>query len=105
MTPISNQSVTKNLIIFATLSSSVVAMPYEYSEAIIPSEEVKIKSMENMPDWDATLFNPLASNSVINDDNEKIDTIIDFSQKVLEDSMDMDSEYVDIVNENFWDLI
>ena len=36
---------------------------------------------------------------------EKLQTIIDFSKKVLQNTKDIDSEFVDIVNDNFWELI
>lgn len=38
-------------------------------------------------------------------DEDKIQVIIDFSQKLLNNSKDIDGEFVDIVNKNFWDLV
>ncbi len=81
-------------------------MPYELSsESLIPDEEVKYEIMKNFSDWKDSAFNPITSNTVVIEDVEKIQTIIEFSRKVLADSTDIDNEYVDIVNENFWDLI
>jgi len=38
-------------------------------------------------------------------DDEKIQTIVGFSEKVLSNTIDIDNENVNIVNEKFWDLI
>jgi uncharacterized protein YdgA (DUF945 family) len=36
---------------------------------------------------------------------KKLQIIIDFSKKVIQNTKDIDSEFVDIVNKNFWELI
>lgn len=41
----------------------------------------------------------------LNEDKEKLQTIIDFSNKVLQNTKNIDSEFVKIVNDNFWELI
>jgi len=38
-------------------------------------------------------------------DDEKKKTMISFTNDLLKNSKDIDSEFVDIVNDNFWDLI
>lgn len=39
------------------------------------------------------------------DEKFQIDTIINLSMNLIQNSKNIESEYVDIVNENFWDLI
>lgn len=38
-------------------------------------------------------------------EKEKLDTVLDFAQKLISDSKNIDAEFVEIVNEHFWDLI
>ena len=40
-----------------------------------------------------------------NENIEKIKTIIDFSNKLIQNTTDIDGEFVDIVNKHFWELI
>jgi hypothetical protein len=37
--------------------------------------------------------------------NEDIEILIDFVKFLIDNSKDIDPEFVDIVNNNFWDLI
>ncbi len=45
------------------------------------------------------------SYSFIDENDEKIDTIINFSKKVIDNTIDIEPEYLDVVNDNFWELI
>jgi len=106
MTSYTNTPLTK-LFLFTTLSSSVISLPYDNAENLIP--EIKPNYEHHMTltnnDWRDSAFNSSTDYTLQNESSDKIDAILGFSKKVIENSKDIDSEYVDIVNENFWDLI
>jgi hypothetical protein len=104
MSPLSNSTLT-NLILMATISSSVISLSYDSPDSLIPKYEAKYIHMNNIAEWKDNAFNTLPDYSLPNEEQEKIQTIVGFSHMVLSNSSDIDSEYVDIVNENFWDLI
>lgn len=104
MSPVSNSTIT-NLILMATISSSVISLPYDSQDSLIPKYEATYTHMKNITEWKDNAFNTLPDYSLPNEEQEKIQTIVGFSHMVLSSSTDIDSEYVDIVNENFWDLI
>ena len=42
---------------------------------------------------------------IIDDDEVKLRTILNFANKIAENQKNIDSEIVDLVNKNFWDLV
>ncbi|RLB67790.1 MAG: hypothetical protein DRH08_02750 [Deltaproteobacteria bacterium] len=77
-------------------------MTYDAS-GLIPALEHEYQSVKSIADWKENAFNKLPTYSA--QDKEKYQAILDFSQNILDNSTDIDSEFVDIVNENFWDLL
>lgn len=68
--------------------------------------EVRFTSKQNnIADWKDFAFNQSVDYQLQDESMEKLQTIIDFSKKVLQNTKDIDSEFVDIVNDNFWELI
>ena len=68
--------------------------------------EVKFEHYVDIANWKDNAFNQSYDYSFHNEDVEKINTMISFTQNLLENSKDIDGdEFVDIVNDNFWDLI
>lgn len=104
MSPLSNSSIT-SLMFFATLSSSVIMLPYELTNTLIPTSEVNFTKMENIADWKEKAFNTSSDYTFNNEADMKIQIIIGFSSRILDNSTNIDSEFVDIVNEHFWELI
>jgi hypothetical protein len=104
MSPVSNSTLT-NLMLLATISSSVISLSYDSPDSLMPMHEATYTHMINIAEWKDNAFNTLPDYSLPNEEQEKIQTIIGFSHQVLSNSTDIESEYVDIVNENFWDLI
>ena len=106
MTSYTNTSLTK-LFLFTTLSTSVISLPYDNAESLIPEINPNYENHMSLTDsdWRDNAFNNSTDYTLQTENSDKIDTIIGFSKKVIENSIDIDSEYVDIVNENFWDLI
>jgi hypothetical protein len=94
-----------NFVLLVTLSSSVISLPYDSSNFLIPQIKTPILYQPDIADWKNNAFNNSTNYSIQNSDTERIKTILGFSQKVLANLTDIDSEYVDIVNENFWELI
>ncbi|NJO88533.1 MAG: hypothetical protein HC831_05885 [Chloroflexia bacterium] len=94
-----------NLVILATLSSSVVCLSHETENYLTPQHEAKFEYHVNIADWKDKAFNQSFNYSFNNVDIEKINSMLSFTKKLLENSKDIDSEFVDIVNDNFWDLI
>lgn len=93
-----------NIILLATISSSVISLSYD-SDTLIPKENCNYSFQNNIADWKDYAFNQSVDYQLNNENMKKLQTVIDFSRKVLQSSKDIDSEFVDIVNENFWALI
>lgn len=94
-----------NLVILATLSSSVVSLNHESDSYLTPQYEAKFEHHVNIADWKDNAFNSSFDYSFHNEDVEKINTMVSLTKNLLENSKDIESEFVDIVNDNFWDLI
>jgi hypothetical protein len=105
MSTFSNTALS-NLMLFVSIgSSSVVSLNYEINQPMIPENTPILENHYNIENWNNSIF---ATNSdyIVQDNNvTKISTILDFSKRILRNSKDLDGEFVDIVNENFWDLI
>ncbi len=99
----SNLSVN-NLILFASISSSILSMSYD-SETLIPQKEANYNYEHSLVDWKDDAFNHTYNYSFQDVNNVKIKSIIELSKKLMDKSHDIDNEFVDIVNEKFWDLI
>ena len=104
MRSISNSSLS-NLIVLATLSSSVVSLPYEDFTSPIPDSKTDYSRQMMSGDWKDNAFVESTDYSIKNDVAERIQTILNFSKNVSYNSKDLDSEFIDIVNEHFWELI
>lgn len=104
MTTNTNTSLS-NLIISATLSSSVVGLSHETESYLTPQQEAKFEYRTDIAEWKDNAFNQSYDYNLHNENMEKINTIISFTKNILEKSKDIESEFVDIVNDNFWDLI
>ena len=94
-----------NLVVLATLSSSVVSTSIETENYLTPMLEANFEHHFHIADWRENAFNRPHDYSFHNKDAEKINSMISLSKSLLEKSKDIESEFVDIVNDNFWDLI
>lgn len=93
-----------NVILFATLSASVVSLPYT-SDSLIPFSNHDYYYPNDIDDWRDQVFMQGPDHYKYISDTENIQAIIEFSKTVIDNSQDIDSEFVDIVNDKFWDLI
>lgn len=93
-----------NIILLATMSSSVLSMNYEL-DTFIPKMNYKFSYQSGLTDWKDNAFNHSTDYQLLDESLINIQTIINFSKKVISNTKDIDNEFVDIVNDNFWDLI
>lgn len=93
-----------NIFLFATLGTSAISLPFEF-DYLLPKSEVKYTYSEQLCNWDNSSSILTSEYNLINEDSENMNTIISFSKKLLEQSKDLENEYAEIVNRNFWDLI
>ena len=101
----SSNSSLSNLVVLASLSSTVLSLSYDDTTTLIPEVKPDYSQHVNLSDWKDNAFNTSTDYTIQDDYSEKIQTILRFSKKILNNSKDLDSEYVDIVNENFSDLV
>ena len=101
MTTTTNTGLT-TLLLITSISTSAISLPYD-SSGLIPNMNQQYEQHQDISEWNENVFNKLPAYSI--QEEERYKTIIEFSQKIFNNSRDIDSEFVDIVNENFWDLI
>lgn len=101
---LSNSSIT-SLFLITSISTGILSLQHENYNIFNSNVELTYNQTPNIADWKDKAFNNSTDYTFLNEDNERIQTIINFSKKVIEKSTDLESEYVDFVNENFWDLI
>lgn len=93
-----------NIILLATLSASVVSLPYNF-DSLIPQINHSYVCQNDIANWkDYALIQNYEYQQFSNDE-KNLQTIIEFSRKVINNTKDIDREFVDIVNDKFWDLI
>lgn len=84
--------------------SSNVVLPFD-TESYIPEKYPQFRPVRADI---AEIMDKLIEQSSVPSESieiEKIETIIDFSRTLLENSKDIESEIAELVNEHFWDLI
>lgn len=97
---------TRNFLIYTALGTTLsfpVMLPYEEDF----SQKEDLKSTQIAEDPYSSLMNQINESYLLwqQKDIEKINSIVELSKKLISKSIDIDSEYVEIVNDNFWDLI
>lgn len=94
-----------NLIIMATVSSSLINLGYQ-STYLMPNVIVsEISQQTDIADWKMTAFNLSPQYTILDDEAQKMAIILQFSKKIIEYSVDLDDDIVEMVNENFWELL
>ena len=105
MSNTTNSSITSSVIILATVSTSVLTLSYEEDRLTALSklghDDKNLLVVKSNPYYEEVKGDYL----IDHDSSYKESTIVEFSKKLIDNSLDIDSEFVDIVNENFWDLI
>lgn len=93
-----------DIVLPVTISTSEFHLPYD-SDTLIPKMNHNLNYQRDIADWKDNAFVQSGDYQWQNKNAEKFQTIVDFSKKVLQNTKDIDSEFVDIVNKNFWELI
>ncbi len=101
----SNISLSNLIVLVTTFSSSFINSNFEIENYLTPQYKMKLEHLDNIADWKNNAFNTSYNYSFHNENTEKINTMILFTKNLLKNSKDIDNEFVDIVNDNFWDLI
>ena len=100
-----NNSISR-FIVFAALSSSVLPLEMDDSTSMSSETNIGHAIQQNEPiDLDDEVFNVSSSYKLRDYSANRIDSIIYFSKNVINNSKDIDGEFVNLVNENFWDLV
>lgn len=100
-----NTTSSRKIMMFVSMgvALSTIAIPYDYKcddNNITPCRVAKYKHIS----YDSNFEKQGTYKSTLSDD-EKVDIITNLSKHLIEHTTDIDSEFVKIVNENFWDLI
>lgn len=93
-----------NLVVLATISSSILTLSYDMNNSL-PKSNVDYEFGSDVSDWKHNAFHHSANYTFLDESSDKILAVLSFSKTIIENSQDLDGEIVDIVNENFWDLI
>ena len=95
------------ILLFASVaaSSTVTPLRYDTNPIYYPTEAGSYNVIREITEWDNINAYGLSQFDILKAQDTKVDTILEFAQKLINDSKDIDSEFVEIVNEHFWDLI
>lgn len=93
----------KSLVLMTAISTAIVPFNYQNYDKIAPTTEVAF----NFPPDKSWHYNSISKeDSYLNVlENEKIGIIMNFSQDLIDNSTELDAEFIQIVNNNFWDLL
>jgi hypothetical protein len=86
-------------------SATVTQLPYDTNPVNNPYDIGSFNVKKEISEWDRTNMTTFSQSDLPYAERQKLDTVLDFAQKLISDSTDIDSEFVEIVNEHFWDLI
>lgn len=102
----STNSSLSNIVLMATLSASVVSLGHEAEGYLTPQKEATYtQHAADIANWRDNAFSAPYDSSLHLEDYDKVMTMINFTTNLLNNTENIDSEFVDIVNDNFWDLI
>lgn len=93
-----------NVMLFTALSATLVPLNYEFkSDSFQPHTE----SVYSVNQYEALKYTPIENIRLTSNfsDVEKLEIIVDFSKNLVANSIDLDQEFVKLVDENFWDLL
>lgn len=96
----------KNFLLIATIgATSTLSIPVAYQETYIPHQNVAIADYNLVQNDSRNWADNYDSYEYKNTDTIKMNAIIEFSKNICENCIDIESDFVEIVNANFWDLV
>lgn len=98
-------STLTNVLIAASLGSTALSMPIAENWPYIPTSKSEISAHGLSFEGNDNVYEGHLEYRLVWEDSDKLQTIFNFSNKIIENTSDMDQEFLDIVNDNFWDLI
>lgn len=93
----------KGLVLMTAISSAIVPLNYESYDKITPTIESAYNFLPDRTWQYNSIF--IEDNYVNVLENEKQEIVLNFSQDLISNSTELDSEFVEIVNDNFWNLL
>ncbi len=94
------------LVAAVTISSSSLVLPYDHIEYSSYFNTLPVTNSNDISRWsDNKLINSDLYSIQDNSDYAKYKIMNSFANNLLENSKDVEPEYVDFVNEHFWELI
>jgi len=87
-----------NLMIAAFGTAMLAPIQYDFDPSMLPAETLTYQNLTSNS-WDGDIV--LANNQI----DPKINSIKSFSENLLKNTSDIDPEIMEIVNENYWDLL
>jgi hypothetical protein len=87
-----------NLMLAAFGTAMLAPVQYDFDYSIIPAETVAYQEL-TLNSWEGDI--QITSNQI----DPKISSLKSFSENLLKNTSDMDPEIMEIVNENYWDLL
>ncbi|NEW79844.1 MAG: hypothetical protein GZ086_10565 [Gelidibacter sp.] len=93
----------KGLVLMTAISSAIVPLNYESYDKITPTVEAIYNSAPDRA-WQYNSIS-IGGNYVNVLENEKLEIVLNFSQDLISNSTELDIEFVEIVNDNFWNLL
>lgn len=92
-----------NLILLTAISSTTLSLDYGIDDfSIAPTENIEY-SVNNKSVWQYSSVSHDYNYSSV--DEDKINIIVDFAKELVSNSENLNSEFSDIVNDNFFDLL
>ncbi len=98
--------ITKQNLFFLTVTASTCVTPLPYEANITEVAQHADYNAERLADiskWNDNGFKTYDYDAFSKHD--KSETIVTFAQKLISNTKDIDPDIIDIVDDNFWDLI
>ena len=79
----------------------------DYDNSILEFDNIKNVDYvkDNIEDWREKAFNSTANYDLEKNHINKFNTLVHFTSNLVQNSKDLDSDFIEVINDNFWDLI
>lgn len=98
MTKSTGTNIGANLILAAFGTTMLAPIQYDLDSSFIPAKTIAHQNLTSNS-WEGEII--LSSNSI----DPKINSLKAFSENLLKNTSDIDTEILEIVNDNYWDLL
>lgn len=99
-----NTSTTiSQLLLVLSIGTSTVT-PLTYEEVSLPRMPSKLEFRADISEWSKNISIEVPY-YVKTSEELKFSLLIDFAEKLIKESVDMDYEFTDVINDYYWELI